>query len=167
MALGRRQEGRACGDAAENLADFRRQRTQAEESAAGHLARAGRSRVVGVIVHARMFGDAMIDHIGMGQAVGCMLAMAEGKRSRRHDEAKCRERCENDRELEAQPGSERGQHGFEFVFYPCNLSAYSLRGRTGKQTFVIGRSDLFRARNISASVLSAAAASFRRAGPKN
>jgi hypothetical protein len=110
MAVGRRQEGRACGDAAENLADFRRERTQAEQPATIHLVRAGRSGVAGVIVHARMFGDAMIDHIGMGQAVGCMLAMAEGKRSRRHDEAKCRERCENDRKPEADPACEPGQH---------------------------------------------------------
>jgi hypothetical protein len=85
-----------------------------------------------VIVHARRFYNPMIHHIGVGKAVSRMVAMAEGKRSRRHDEAKCPERCENDSEPEAEPGSERGQHRFRFIFYPCNLLAYSLRGRTGK-----------------------------------
>jgi hypothetical protein len=75
--------------------------------------------VVGVIVYARMFGDAVIDHIGVGKAVSHMLAMAEGKRSGRHDEAERRERCENDRKPEAQPGCERGQHGFRFFFIPA------------------------------------------------
>jgi hypothetical protein len=66
--------------------------------------------VIRVILHARRFGDAVIDHIGMGKAVGRVLAMTEGKRRRRHDEAKCRERCEYDPEPEAEPGRERGQH---------------------------------------------------------
>jgi len=121
MALRRWRKRRAHDGAANDLADFGGQRAETEEPAAGHLVRAGRSGVAGVIVHARMFGDAMIDHIGMGQAVGCMVAMAEGKRSRRHDEAKCRERCENDREPEAEPGHERGQHGPKLAFTPLNV----------------------------------------------
>jgi hypothetical protein len=39
--------------------------------------RSGRRGVVSVILGAHIFGDAMIDHVGMGKAVGRVLAMTE------------------------------------------------------------------------------------------
>jgi len=72
-----------------------------------------------MIVLARMFYNPMIHHVGMGKALSCMVAMAEGKRSRRHDKAKCREGCDNHAELEAEAGRKRSQHGFRLVVDPA------------------------------------------------
>jgi hypothetical protein len=79
--------------------------------------------VIGVIVDTRAFGSAMFDHIGMGKAVGRVLAMAKGKRRRRHHEAKRRECCKYDREPEAEPSRERGQHGFRMAFIPASIKS--------------------------------------------
>ena len=68
------------------------------------------NRVVGVTIDARTFGAAMIDHIAMGKTMGRVLAMAEGECHGRHDEAKPSERRKDDREPEAKPGRELGQH---------------------------------------------------------
>jgi hypothetical protein len=68
MGLTRGQKGRARNAPGNDLADFGRERAQAEEAAAGHLVGARRSGVVSVIIDARHFGSAMIDHVGMGDA---------------------------------------------------------------------------------------------------
>ena len=62
---------------------------------------------------ARPVSNPMIDHVGVAEAVSRVLAMAEGKRRGRHDEAKRRERRKYDREPEAKPSGESGQHGLE------------------------------------------------------
>ena len=79
-----------------------------------------------VIVDARAPGSAMVDHIGMGKAGGRVLAVAERKRRRRHDEAKRRERCKNDREPKAEPDGERSQHSFRMVFINLHSEGYWL-----------------------------------------
>ena len=109
MECGREGKGRIDADSGNNLADFCRQRTQTEQPAAGHVVWAGGSGVVGVMVRARLF-EAMIDHIGMGQTVGRVLAVAEGQSRRRHDEAKGRQCRKDDREPKAKAGREPGQH---------------------------------------------------------
>jgi hypothetical protein len=119
MGLTRGQKGRARNAPANDLADFGSERAQAEKPTTSHLGRAGRSGVTSVIVDARAPGSAMVDHIGMGKAGGRVLAVAERKRRRRHDEAKRRERCKNDREPKAEPDGERSQHGFRMVFIPA------------------------------------------------
>ena len=118
MGLTRGQKGRARNVPGNDLADFGRERAQAEEAAAGRRV-CGWAGMVSVIVYSRSFGDAVIDHISMGEAVDRFVAMAEGNRRRRHDEAQHRECCEYGRELKAKPGRERDQHGFRVVFTPC------------------------------------------------
>ena len=115
MSLSRGQKGRARNVPGNDLAEFGRERAQAEEAAASRRV-CGWAGMVSVIVYSRSFGDAVIDHIGMGEAVDRFVAMAEGNRRRRHDEAQHRECCEYGRELKAKPGRERNQHGFRVVF---------------------------------------------------
>jgi hypothetical protein len=120
MGRGRRGKGRAQGDSGNDHADFGGERAQAEQSAAGRLVRVDRSRVVGVMVSRRPLSGAMLDLIGMSKTVDRPLAVAEGKRRRRHDEAKGRESCKNDREPEAEPGRELCQHrSSNLSFFPA------------------------------------------------
>jgi hypothetical protein len=127
MECGREGKGRTDADSSNNLADFGRQRAQTEQPAAGHVVWAGGSGVVGGMVDARLF-EAMIDHIGMGKAMGRVPAMAKGQRCRRHDEAKGRQRRKDDREPEAKAGREPGQHDLKANSYPPAISQ-----RTGQK----------------------------------
>jgi hypothetical protein len=138
MECGGEEKGRTDADSGNNLADFGRQRAQTEQPAAGRVVWAGGSGVVGVMVHTRPF-DAMIDHIGMGQTVGRVLAVAEGQRRRRHDEAKSRQRRKDDRELKAKAGPEPGQHDLKANSYPPAISQ-----RTGQKplTQALGQSPI-------------------------
>jgi hypothetical protein len=70
------------------------------------------------------FDGAMVDHIGMREAVGRLLAMAEGKGRWRHDEAQRREPSKKDREPEAEPGRELVQHDLKANPYPQYSSTY-------------------------------------------
>ena len=55
---------------------------------------------------------AVVHHVGMGKAVDRVIAVSESKHGRWRHEAKRGEGREQDRKPEAEPGSERGQHGF-------------------------------------------------------
>ena len=72
-----------------------------------------RSGMIAVMLHAGGGGDlAVIHHVGMRHAIGRRRAMTEGEHGRRRHEAKRREGRKHNRKPEAEPGSERGQHGF-------------------------------------------------------
>ena len=58
--------------------------------------------MVAMMGHHVGFAHAMIDRIGMGEALDCMLSMAEGEHGRGRDEAKRGERREHDRDPEAE-----------------------------------------------------------------
>ena len=91
------------------------ERAQAEQPAAGHLMVAGGSGVVAIVLCASRFCHAVVNRIGMGEAIDCILAMTESEHGRRRHEAERRERGKSDREPVAEPGAERGQHWVSLV----------------------------------------------------
>ena len=58
------------------------------------------------------FAHAMIDHVGMGQALDRMFAVAEGEHGGRQHEAKRRERGQRDRNPESESVRQCRQHPF-------------------------------------------------------
>ena len=108
---------RECGagrDSLQGLVKLGRQRAHAEEAAAARawLMAARRKRMVAMMGMARGLAHAMVDHVGMGEALDRMLPMAKGEHARRHDEAKRCERRKRDRQLESESARQCRQHPF-------------------------------------------------------
>lgn len=66
--------------------------------------------MVAMVSDAVGFAHAMIDHVGVGQALDRMRAMTEGEHGRRQDETKRGERGQRDRNLESEPARECAKH---------------------------------------------------------
>jgi hypothetical protein len=71
--------------------------------------------VIAVMLLRKAAMRAVIDGIGMGEAIQGVLAVAEGQHGRRRREAKCGEGGDDDRHAEAEPGAECPQHGSSLV----------------------------------------------------
>jgi hypothetical protein len=56
------------------------------------------------------FAHAMVDHVGMGQALDRMLPMAEGEHRRGQNEAKRRDSCQYQRKPKARAPNEWDEH---------------------------------------------------------
>jgi hypothetical protein len=85
--------------------------------------------VISVIADVRALSGPMFDHIGMGKAVGRVLAMAKGNHGRGCYEAERGERSKRRRQPEAEPGPESGQHGSE---WSLSLLPLTYRPGTGR-----------------------------------
>jgi hypothetical protein len=68
--------------------------------------------VIAMVLYAMRYGRAMVHCVGMGETMNRVLAVPGGEHRRGREEAKRRKRCEHEREPEAQPGAEGGQHEF-------------------------------------------------------
>ena len=68
--------------------------------------------MVAMMGDASGFAHAVIDHVGMGEAVDGMCAMTVGEHRWGHYEAQCRERRKRNREPEAESLRQCRQHQF-------------------------------------------------------